>query len=95
MYLSAAPLVGALEGVRPPLMGFCFEPLGLLGLIVSIEAGRMPQELVQLFVLLQLPLELQYQALVELLAFGERDHQLVAVTGRTPIPRRYCGGASC
>ena len=49
----------------------------------------------QLFVLLQLPLELQYQALVELLAFGERDHQLVAVTGRTPIPRRYCGGVSC
>ncbi len=50
--------------------------------------------LVQLFVLLQLPLELQYQALVELLAFGERDHQLVAVIGRTPIPRRYCGGVS-
>ena len=49
----------------------------------------------QLFVLLQLPLELQFQALVELCVFGERDHQFVAVIGCTPIPRRYCGGVSC
>lgn len=44
----------------------------------------------QLLLLLQLPLELQFQALVALLVFGERDHQLVAVLSRTLIR----GGAS-
>jgi hypothetical protein len=34
---------------------------------------------VQLFVLLQLPLELQFHEFVELFVFGERDHQLAAL----------------
>ena len=32
----------------------------------------------QLFVLLELPLEFTFQALLELLVFGERSHQLAA-----------------
>lgn len=39
----------------------------------------------QPLLLLQLPLELQFQALVALLVFGERDHQLVADVSRTLI----------
>lgn len=35
--------------------------------------------------LLALPLEFTFQALVELLVFGERSHQFVAEIGRTPI----------
>ena len=43
----------------------------------------------QLFVLLELPLELTFQALLELLVFGERSHQLAAeLTSHTPDTRR-------
>lgn len=37
--------------------------------------------------MLALPLEFTFQALVALLVFGERSHQLVAVIGHTPILR--------
>ena len=43
--------------------------------------------------LLALPLEFTFQALVALLVFGERSHQLVAVTGHTPAPVRCLGRA--
>lgn len=43
----------------------------------SIKAGRTPFELEQLL-LFQLPLVFTFKALLELLVFGERSHQLVA-----------------
>lgn len=46
----------------------------------------------QLFVLLELPLELTFQALLELLVFGERSHQLVAEMSYTLIQG---GGPPC
>ena len=41
--------------------------------------------------LLALPLEFTFQALVALLVFGERSHQLVAVVGHTPVSTRRAG----
>ena len=46
-----------------------------------------------MFVLLELPLEFTFQALLELLVFGERSHQLVAdyeLHPNTKTERSYC-----
>ena len=48
----------------------------------------MPYELEQLL-LFQSPLELTYRALLKLLQFGERSHQLVADSSRTLYPVSY------
>ena len=46
--------------------------LGLLSPALTIRAGRDPLVLVQLLLLLRLPLEFKYQALLVLFVFGEK-----------------------
>ena len=81
MCLSSA--IKASDRMRLPLMmGALFSPVAGLLISLSIRAGRMPYELEQLL-LFQSPLELTYRALLKLLQFGERSHQLVADSSRT------------
>lgn len=72
------------------MFGWCTAFAKALLVSHSIKAGRTPFELEQLL-LFQLPLVFTFKALLELLVFGERSHQLVADNEPYPIAMRKCG----
>lgn len=79
MYLSVPKGLGR-DIIPFVLIEFCFHYSLLVLIFYQSRAGRTPYELEQLL-LLYVPDVLTFIALVELLQFGERDHQLVAVFG--------------